>query len=136
MARRPATPSGASTRSEDHVAQAVEQLRHHRVEVVAPTGEMFVLHVPSGTYLRLEGSASDIVDLLVEFGAAGPAAQAQAARFRLPSTHAQADVASVVTAIVGLQAKRAVGPVGPTVRGHSRYSRRGCDCHRDGWWPS
>jgi hypothetical protein len=117
MARRPATPSGASTRSEHDVAHAVEQLRHHCVEAVAPSGEQVVLHVPSGTYLRLEGSASDIVDLLVEFGAAGPAAQALAARYSLPSTQADADVASVVTAITGLQANRASRPRRPTGSG-------------------
>ncbi len=117
MPRRPATPSGAATRSEHDVAHAVEQLRHHCVEAVAPSGELVVLHVPSGTYLRLEGSASDIVDLLVEFGATGPAAQVLSTRYGLPSSRAEADVASVVTAIAGLHADRASRPRRPTGSG-------------------
>ena len=79
--------------------------------------------MPSGTYLRLEGSASDIVDLLVEHGAAGPAAQALAARYDLPLAQAEADVASVVTAIIGLRATRGSRPRRPTGSGSFQVFR-------------
>jgi hypothetical protein len=87
------------------------------VLAVSPTGALVVLHVPSGTYLKLDGSASTIVDLLIEHGDAGQAATALAARFAIPTEQAVTDVATVVAALTGLRAKRASRPRRPTVGG-------------------
>ena len=68
-----------------------------------------LLHVPSGTYLRLDGSGSDIVDLLVEHGDAGRLPRP----WRTGSTFHRAGHGrrtTVVTALTGLRAER----VGPT----------------------
>lgn len=103
MARRTAVPITGPARTTD----VVDQLRHHCVEAVAPSGDLVILHIPSGTYLRLEGSAAVIVDLLVEHGDAGAAVAALSARFDIPEVQAAADVASVVNSVTGLQATRA-----------------------------
>ncbi len=92
----------------------------------SPSGALVLLHVPSGTYLRLDGSGSDIVDLLVEHGDAGRAATALADRFDLPIERATADVTTVVTALTGLRAERVARPRRPTLRGAAAEGRK--------WW--
>ncbi|HEY4929188.1 MAG TPA: lasso peptide biosynthesis B2 protein [Acidimicrobiales bacterium] len=116
MARCAAIPTSDAART----AEAVDQLRHHCVEAEAPSGHLVVLHVPSGTYLRLEGSAADIVSLLVEHGDAGAAATALSARFAIPMAQARDDVASVVRSVTGLRAARASQPRRPTWSGMRR----------------
>jgi len=72
----------------------------------APTGDRILLHLPSGTYLKLDRSASAIVDLLAEHDDVSRAAAALAARCSIPVDRAQADVATVVDALGGLRATR------------------------------
>lgn len=57
-----------------------------------------VLHVPSGTYLRLDGTATEILDLVQAQGRSG-AAVALAHRHRLEAELASADVDSVLDRI-------------------------------------
>src|SRR5665213_2810653 len=124
--RRPRPTSGSLTarRSADARAPghsdsevAVEQLTHHCVRAVSPSGGLVVLHVPSGTYLKLDGSASTIVDLLIEHGDAEHATAALAARFAIPMERAGVDVAAVVTALTSLRASRASHARRPTASG-------------------
>jgi len=124
--RRPRPTSGSLTarRSADARAPghsdsevAVEQLTHHCVRAVSPSGGLVVLHVPSGTYLKLDGSASTIVDLLIEHGDAEHATAALAARFAIPMERAGVDVAAVVTALTSLRASRASHGRRPTASG-------------------
>lgn len=72
-----------------------------------PAGDRVLLHVASGTYLRLDGAAGAIVDLLVSHGSEEAASGALAARYGLPPDRAAADVSSVVTALQGLRPARA-----------------------------
>jgi len=98
-------------------ARAVEDLTHHCVRAVAPGGDLVVLHVPSGVYLRMDGSAATIVDLLVSTGDAERAADELATRYSIPPERAATDVASVVTAITSLRASRSSTPRRPTASG-------------------
>jgi hypothetical protein len=96
------------------------------VRATSPTGAHILLHVPSGTYLRLDGSASTIVDLLTETGDPARAAAVLAARYDLPADQATADVDSVVTALSALRATRTSRGRRPTVSGTAQSVR--------GWW--
>ena len=105
---------------------ALDQLVHHCVRAVAPSGDLVVLHVPSGVYLRLDETASTIVDLLVDTGDSDQAATALAERYSIPVQRAQADVASVVDAITSLKASRSSTPRRPTASGVVATARQ--------WW--
>ncbi len=128
--RRPVTDRGllvrprSRRRSDDRLA--LDELAHQCVSAESPAGDHILLHVPSGTYLRLDGSAPTIVDLLTETGDRDQAAAMLAARFDLPMTRAVADVDSVVTALSGLRATRASHPRRPTVAGTAEVIRS--------WW--
>ena len=76
------------------------------VSATTPSGERILLHVPSGTYLRLDRNASIIVDLLVEHEDEGEAAKALAARVCISVERAEVDVASVVGTLAGLRHSR------------------------------
>jgi len=102
-------------RSDDRLA--LDELAHQCVSAESPSGDHILLHVPSGTYLRLDGSAPTIVDLLTETGDRDQAAAMLAARFDLPMTRAVADVDSVVAALSGLRATRVSHPRRPTAAG-------------------
>jgi hypothetical protein len=85
-----------------------------------------LLHVPSGTYLRLDGSASTIVDLLVQQADVDRATTALADRYDIPVDRAAADVATVVTAVTRLRSERIGRPRRPTVGGVATEARK--------WW--
>jgi hypothetical protein len=105
---------------------AVDQLVNHCVRAEAPSGDLVILHVPSGVYLRLDGTASTIVDLLVDTGDAGQAAAMLSTRYSIPLERATTDVASVVDAITSLKASRVSSPRHPTVSGAAATVRS--------WW--
>jgi hypothetical protein len=106
--------------------RALDELAHRCVRAESPSGEHILLHVPSGTYLRLDGSASTIVDLLIECGDTGDAAAALADRFGLPLDRAAEDVDSVVASLSGLRAARTSHPRRPTASGTVQSLRA--------WW--
>lgn len=71
------------------------------------------LHVPTGTYLRLDRSAALIFDLLAESGSPEVAARRLAAKVDIPPEQAEADVGTVVEALVGLRRGRGRRPRRP-----------------------
>jgi hypothetical protein len=71
------------------------------------------LHVPTGTYLALDRSAAFIFDLLAESGSAAVAARRLAAEVDIPPEQAEADVGTVVEALVGLRRGRGRRPRRP-----------------------
>jgi Transglutaminase-like superfamily/Coenzyme PQQ synthesis protein D (PqqD) len=104
----------------------IEQWLQACVWAEAPSGDVVLLHVPAGTYVRLEGSAPVIVDLLVQHGSCARAAGALAERYGISLERASADVAAVVATIEGLRATRRSFPRRPTVAGALAEVRR--------WW--
>jgi hypothetical protein len=82
------------------------QVANDCIAAVSPAGDRVLLHVPSGTYLRLEGSSSAIFDALAESEDQQSAAAAVAARFSIPMERAEADVASVIDTLSALRASR------------------------------
>jgi hypothetical protein len=98
-------------------------------ESVAATnssGELVLLHVPSGTYLRLDRSAQVIVRLLEEDDNVAAAAAALSARFSIPLSTAQTDVASVVDTLSGLRSSRVSRGRRPRLQGLVAVGRQ--------WW--
>lgn len=83
------------------------------LSVTAPDGGRIVLHVASGTYLRLDGSAGAIVDLLAQHGSEPAAAAALAARYHLAPEQAAADVRTVLDTLAGLRPARPARPRRP-----------------------
>jgi hypothetical protein len=75
------------------------------------------LHVPSGTYLTVRGSAGLIISLLAEHGDADEAAAELARTFDIPLEQAAADVSSVVGAIGSLRKAKGRPLRRPTFRG-------------------
>lgn len=82
-----------------------------------PSGDCVVLHIPSGTYLRLRGSARTILDLLAEHGTVEGAATVLADRFAIPPARASADVTLLADAIAGLRRTKSRPVRTPTLRG-------------------
>jgi hypothetical protein len=76
------------------------------VSAQAPSGHRILLHVPSGTYLKLDESASAIVDLLAKYGDAPVVAEALARQYSISPERANADVTSVVTTLQSLRPSR------------------------------
>ena len=70
------------------------------------TGARILLHLPSGTYLRLDESAARIVDLLNEDPDPDHVAAKLAARFDIPVERALGDVHMVIAAVHGQPASR------------------------------
>jgi hypothetical protein len=105
---------------------ALEELAHQCVRAMSPSGEHILLHVPSGTYLRLDGSASIIVNLLSETRDPGETAARVAARFDIPIDRATADVGAVVMSLSTLRAARASQARRPTASGTLQVVRA--------WW--
>jgi hypothetical protein len=96
-----------------HVARALRR-RERRpfalgldtVSAQAPSGQRILLHVPSGTYLKLDESASAIVDLLAEHGDAERVASELAVQYAISLERATTDVTSVVTTLETLRPAR------------------------------
>jgi len=84
-----------------------------------------LLNIPSGTYLRLEGSAPAIVELLAEHGAARSTV-VLAERYGISQERASADVAAVMASIEGLRSRQRSTPHRPTRAGSRTELRR--------WW--
>jgi hypothetical protein len=108
------------------VSSAVDQLVDHCVRAVAPSGDVVVLHVPSGVYLRFDSTASTIVDLLVDTRDADLAAAALSSRYSIPAERATTDVESVLSAISSLKASRSSTPRRPSLSGSMETIRS--------WW--
>jgi Coenzyme PQQ synthesis protein D (PqqD)/Transglutaminase-like superfamily len=106
--------------------ESVAQLMRDSVAAVSPSGDRVLLHIPSGTYLKLDQTASTIVDLLVEYEGVAPAATALALQFSIPVERAEADVTSVVTTLRTLRASRTSPMRRPTVHGVLYIGRQ--------WW--
>lgn len=90
-----------------------------------PGGAHVVLHVPSGTYLRLEGSAPAIIELLGRH-TVEEAAQELAARYDVSIERAFDDVAVVASRIDALRPLPTSRPRRPTARGVLTVGRQ--------WW--
>jgi hypothetical protein len=88
--------SGARTRSGSPFAAS-------DVLIARDADGSVVLHVPSGTYLRLDGSATEILDLVRSEGKDG-AVNTLEARYALDRERASADVADVLEAISSARA--------------------------------
>src|SRR5665213_2823707 len=87
--------------------------------LIAPRGDgSIVLHVPSGTYLQLDSSATTVLTLVGETGIDGAATEL-VRRYGLQRSAADADVARVVTAIIGARTSLTGNPHRPTVGGLS-----------------
>jgi len=104
----------------------VAEIMRDCVQAEAPSGDRILLHVPSGTYLRLDASASTIFDLLVEYGDRSNAAANLADRYDIPVERAEIDVGSVITTISRLRASRASHGRRPGITGMRRTLRE--------WW--
>lgn len=76
-----------------------------------------MFHIPSGTYLLLDLTASRIAELLVEEGDVGRVAQQLVSEFDVSMERALADVRSVETSVGGLTANRQDRGRLPTVTG-------------------
>jgi len=90
----------------------------HDVLIARDAEGSVVLHVPSGTYLRLDASATEILDLVREEGRSG-AAVTLSERHGLDPDVAAADVANVVEAVGGSRASAVHSGRRPDVRGVS-----------------
>lgn len=86
------------------------------LKVGAPDGGHVVLHVPTGTYLKLDRSASVILDLLAETGTPGGASARLAELADIPLPRAESDVRSVVVAMERLRRRPSRPPRRPGVR--------------------
>jgi hypothetical protein len=89
-------------------------------------GDRVVLDVASGTYLRLEGAAGEILELLCATPTPEEAAAILAERHRLDRAGAERDVATVLEGIGALPRAAARSPRRPSLRGVLRETRR--------WW--
>lgn len=98
----------------------------HVVTSKGADGETVLLHLPSGTYLALDATASRIVELLNEHGDPEKAAAALAALYGIEPARAQGDVGAVVGAVQGLSAPRTGRGRRPTVAGVRVVTRS--------WW--
>lgn len=87
------------------------------VTSIAATGETILLHIPSGTYLGLDRSATRIVDLLNEDPDPAHAATALSHQFSIPFEQAIGDVGAVIAAVTGMSAPRTGRGRRPTVAG-------------------
>jgi hypothetical protein len=90
-------------------------------------GGAVLLHIPSGTYLSLDGSAVRVVELLNADPDPGRAAQNLAESFGISEDRAQSDVLSVIQSVRGLSAPRLHRGRRPTLAGSSaviHYWRR------------
>ncbi len=76
-----------------------------------------LLHLPTGTYLGLDRSASRIVELLNSDPDPESAARALARRFDIPFEQALGDVRAVIDAVQGMNAPRVGRGRRPTVAG-------------------
>lgn len=94
--------------------------------VSAPDGGRIVLHVASGTYVRLDGSAGAILDLLGEEGDEAAAAGVLAARYGIDPARAAADVRTVIDTLARLRPSRPARPPRPSLPGTVRRLRE--------WW--
>jgi hypothetical protein len=81
------------------------------------SGGTVLLQLSTGTYLGLDRSAAAIVGLLNEDPDQERAARALAARYGIPVGQARADVASVVSSVQGMTARRTSRGRRPTVTG-------------------
>jgi len=81
------------------------------------SGARILLHLPSGTYLRLDESAARIVDLLNEDPDPGRAAARLADRFDIPVERALGDVNAVISTVYGQVAPRTHRGRLPTLTG-------------------
>lgn len=86
------------------------------VIVAAGPGSSVALHLPTGTYLELDATATEIVHLVSELGQSGAAA-ALAVRYGLEADRATADVARVVNTVRGGGMPRAATARRPTAKG-------------------
>jgi Transglutaminase-like superfamily len=86
------------------------------LRVDAPDGGEVLLHVPTGTYLKLDRSASLIVGLLAETGTATGAAGRLAELAQIPLPRAETDVRSVAAALERLRRQSSRRPRRPGVR--------------------
>lgn len=86
------------------------------LRVGAPDGSQVVLHVPTGTYLKLDRSAALILELLAETGKPDAAAARLAERVEIPLRRAEEDVRSVVSSLDRLQRQVPRRPRRPGVR--------------------
>jgi hypothetical protein len=84
-----------------------------------------VLHLPTGTYLELDATATEILTLVTEVGEEG-AAEALSQRYRLPRAQARADVAKVASSVLGAG--------GGTATGGRRPTRAGTVAVIRSWW--
>jgi hypothetical protein len=76
-----------------------------------------LLHVPSGTYLKLDPTADRIVNLLGEHGDVQEVALTLATRFSISVEQAEADVTAVVETLRNLRASRSSDARRPPIRG-------------------
>jgi Transglutaminase-like superfamily/Coenzyme PQQ synthesis protein D (PqqD) len=96
------------------------------ISSVDAAGETILLHIPTGTYLGLDRSAAQIVELLNEDPDPRHAASALAERFGIPLERAYGDVSAVVAAVQGMSAPRTSRGRRPTVAGVRVVTRS--------WW--
>jgi hypothetical protein len=122
-----AEASSIPSSDRQHAAkQPITQLIRDCVAATSPSGDRVLLHLPSGTYLKLDRSAATIVDLLVVYGDVPRAAAALALQFSIPIERAQADVNSVVDTLSNLRASRSSPMRRPTPSGGMQIARQ--------WW--
>jgi hypothetical protein len=81
------------------------------------SGQAVLLHLPSGIYFGLEGSAAQIVSLLNEEKGHWAAAEELARRTGISAERAMADVGAVIDAVQGLESPRIDRGRRPTVTG-------------------
>ncbi len=87
------------------------------VSTVDASGRTILLHLRSGTYLRLDRSAARIVDLLNEVPDPRHAAEALSRQFDVPFEQALGDVGAVAAAVQEMSAPRTNRGRRPTVAG-------------------
>ena len=89
-------------------------------------GGRVLLHIPSGTYLKLDANSSAIFDLLIDHVDIECASAALSEQFSIDIDRARADVEYVVETLTSLQASRASRPRLPTMDGVKDTAQR--------WW--
>jgi hypothetical protein len=104
----------------------ISRLLCDSVTARTPAGDLVVLHVPSGTYLKLDRNATAVFELLAEYEDVARAAGALAGHFSIPLERAEADVVSVVDKLTNLHASRTSRVRRPTLTGAMQIARQ--------WW--
>ena len=82
------------------------QVIHDSVAANTPSGERILLHLPSGIYVKLDSTASEIFDLLVDYQNVPQAAVKLSSKFLIPLDRATADITNMLETLNALRPSR------------------------------